>query len=114
MEDIFSIGWLHYLGMGVLVFGVVITWRGLVGGKDGERGLARRGVPTLARLEGWRLFLVGLTLTGLGAAWFWDLRWLLVLSLGVGFAELHETTHILKAWRWDGGKSRASSPTSGS
>ena len=111
MDTIFSTGWLHYLGIGVTVYGIALFWRGLWGGRNGERGLVRRGVAMLERLEGWRLTLVGLTLTGLGAAWFWDLRWLLVLSLGIGFAELHETSHILKAWRWDGGSTRKRAPT---
>ena len=106
MDVVFGASWLHYLGIAVMLHGIALLWRGLVGGRHGERGLARRGIPMLERLEGWRLTLVGLTLTGLGAAWYWDLRWLLVLSLGIGFAELHETTHIIRAWRWDGGSTR--------
>jgi hypothetical protein len=111
MDAIFSTGWLHYLGLIVMVYGIVLFRRGLWGGRNGERGLVRRGVEMLERLEGWRLTLVGLTLTGLGAAWFWDLRWLLVLTLGIGFAELHETTHVLRAWRWDGRTSARRTPS---
>lgn len=104
MDAVLSTSWLHNLGFIVMLYGLVLFWRGLWGGRNGARGLARRGVAMVDRLEGWRTLLVGLTLTGTGAAWFWDLRWLLVLSLGIGFAELHETSHILKAWRWDGGR----------
>lgn len=105
--------WLHDLGIVLMLYGLALFWRGLHGGRNGERGLMRRGVPMLARLEGWRLTLVGLTLTGLGAAWFWDAFWLPVLSLGIGFAELHETSHVIKAWRWDDGKTRVFPPSGG-
>ena len=112
MDTFFNTGWLHYLGIAVMVCGIALFWRGLWGGANGERGLVRRGVEMVERLEGWRLTLLGLTLTGVGAAWFWDQRWLLVLSLGFGFTELHEATHVLRAWRWDGGGThkRASTP----
>jgi hypothetical protein len=92
--------WWHGSAAVIALLGLVVFWRGLYGGPNGERGLLRRRVAMLDRLEGWRMTLVGLTLTGVGAAWFWDLRWLLVLSLGIGFVELHEATHIIKAFRW--------------
>jgi len=113
--DIFMLtSWQQYPAILIMLLGVALLWRGLHGGPDGERGLLRRGVEMLERIEGWRLSVLGLTLTGVGAAWFWDLRWLLVLALGIGFAELHEATHIIKAWRWDGGstRKRSASPPS--
>jgi hypothetical protein len=99
MDTFVHASWLHNLGIGVMIWGLALVWRGLRGGPNGHRGLVRRGVEMIDRLEGWRLFLLGLTLTGLGAAWYWDQRWLLVLSLGFGFTELHESTHVLRAWR---------------
>ena len=113
MDALFSASWLHYLGIAVIVYGVALIWRGLRGGHGGERGLLRRGVPMLERLEGWRLLLLGLTLTGLGVAWYWDLLWLLVLSLGIGYVELQESTNVIKAWRWGDARRRAVPPTSG-
>jgi hypothetical protein len=100
MDAIIGASWLHNLGIGVMIWGLALVWRGLRGGPNGHRGLVRRGIEMVDRLEGWRLFLLGLTVTGLGAAWYWDQRWLLVLSLGFGFTELHESTHILRAWRY--------------
>jgi hypothetical protein len=74
---------------------------------DGRLGVLRRGIPMLDRLAGWRLLLTGVTLTGVGAALYWDLRWLLVMSLGFGFVELHEATHVMRAWRWAESEQRA-------
>jgi|GEM_PF-2392482 len=104
LSTIYEAGWFHNLGIGVMVWGLLYIWLGLSGGRDGRRSLIRRGVRMVDRLEGWRTFLLGLTVAGLGAAWFWDQRWLLVLSLGFGFTELHESTHVLRAWRGLGGK----------
>lgn len=102
----------HYQGLGLIVmaFGVWLFLRGLFGGRGGERGLIRRGVPMVERLEGWRWVLLGLTLTGVGAAWFWDVFWLLILSLGFGYVELQEATNIIKAWRWGDKQRQSTSP----
>lgn len=99
MDIIDSLSRLSDLGMVVMLVGAVLFWRGLHGGPNGERGLVRRGVAMLDRLEGWRLVLLGLMLTGLGAAWYWDALWLLILSLGIGYVELQESTTVIKAWR---------------
>lgn len=108
-----NIGWLHDLGIVVIVFGLGLFWRGLHGGRNGERGLVRRGVPMLERLEGWRLTLLGLTLTGIGAAWYWSALWLLILSLGIGYVELQEATKVIQAWRWGQGRGTTSPRSAG-
>ena len=110
MDAVFGASWLHYLGILVMVFGIALFWRGLFGGRHGERGLVRRGVDMLERLEGWRLTLFGLTLTGLGAAWYWNALWLLILSLGIGYVELQESTNVIKAWRWGNARRQTSPP----
>jgi hypothetical protein len=96
--------WRQVLAAGVALLGLALVWRGLVGQPGGERGLIRRQTTMLGRLHGWRLFLLGLTLTGVGAAWYWDARWLLILSLGFGFVELQEATGVINAWRSNGGR----------
>jgi hypothetical protein len=83
----------------VILLGATLIWWGLFGGVNHRGGLLRRGVAMLERVEGWRLMLVGLTLAGVGLAWRLDARWLLFLSLGIGFVEIQEATHIIKAWR---------------
>ena len=108
--------WRRLLAGGVALLGLALVWNGLIGQPGGERGLIRRRTTMLGRLHGWRVFLLGLTLTGVGAAWFWDAKWLLILSLGFGFVELQEATGVIRAWRW--GNERAAEdarhgPTSG-
>jgi hypothetical protein len=95
--------WQPVLAVGLMLVGLLFTWRGLVGGPSGGYGLLRRRNGMYGRLLGWRVFLYGLTLTGIGAAWLLDAKWLLVLSLGFGFVEMQEATGVIKAWRWDGG-----------
>lgn len=111
MDIIENIPWERESAVAIGIVGLLLFWRGLLGGPGGERGLIRRRVPMLDQLEYWRTTLVGLTLTGLGAAWFWDLSWLLVLSLGIGFVEIHEATHVIKAWRWSGSATRDQQPS---
>jgi hypothetical protein len=93
-----GIWWLHP-GLAVALLGLAVVWRGLTGDRGGERGLVRRTTTALGRAEGWRLTLVGLTLTGLGLAWLWELRWLLFLSLGIGFVEIQEASMVIRAWK---------------
>ena len=82
-----------------MLLGLALLWRGLAGERGGARGLLRRQASALGRAEGWRMMLVGLTVTGLGLAWFWDLRWLLLLSLAIGFVEIQEASMVIRAWR---------------
>lgn len=106
MDVFLDANWQRYPAAVIGLLGVALFWRGLHGGPNGERGLLRRGVAMLDRLEGWRLTLLGLTLIGLGAAWFWEAYWLLFLSLGIGYVELQEASKIIQAWRWNGGQPR--------
>ncbi len=112
MDLLLDVYRLHALGIIVMAYGVWLFLRGLIGGRDGERGLVRRGVPMVDRLEGWRWTLLGITVTGVGAAWYWDVFWLLILSLGFGYVELQEATNIIKAWRWGDTGRKLSAPRS--
>jgi len=94
-----TLGTVLHPSLAIIVVGAWLTWRGLVGEAGGERGLLRRSSSALGRAIGWRVFLVGLTLVGVGVAWFWDLRWLLFLSLGIGYVEIQEATTVIRAWK---------------
>ena len=98
---------------GVLLLGLVLLWRGLLGGRGGKQGLLRPHAGSLGRAEGWRLTVLGVTLLGLGAAGIWDVRWLLFLSLAFGFVESLEATMVIAAWK-AGERRAAPGPTYGS
>lgn len=95
MDIVAQVPWRQSLAIASALLGLLLFWRGLLG----RDGLARRRVNALARILGWRVTLVGLTLVGLGAALFWESRLFLILSLAIGFVEIQEATQVIKAWR---------------
>jgi hypothetical protein len=50
-------------------------------------------------LRGFRVAIGGLALAGIGAAWCWQIGWLLGLSLIIGGEELLESTVVITALR---------------
>jgi hypothetical protein len=111
--------WRQVLAPVLTLYGLALAWRGLRGGPNGQRGLLRRQAGALGRAEGWRLFVLGLALAGVGAGWFWEVRWLIFLSLGIGYVEVQEASWVINAWRWGEGRTATeprastSSPASG-
>lgn len=85
-------------GSTVVLLGLALAVRGLRGGAGGG-GLLRGQAGALARVESWRSTVLGLAAAGLGASLVWELRWLLVLSLGIGFVEVLEASIVIAAWR---------------
>jgi hypothetical protein len=105
--DVFVVSdvpWRQAVAPVLALLGFALAWRGLWGGPHDRRGLLRRRATALGRIEGWRLFVFGLALAGVGAGWFWELRWLVVLSLGIGFCEVQEASGVINAWRWGEGR----------
>ena len=64
--------------------------RGALGG-DPEK--------VLPWIQGFRLWIIGLDLAGLGAAWGWQFTWLLVLTLAIGGEEDLESSIVIFALR---------------
>ena len=93
-----------YLGAILLLPGLALLWRGLLGGPNGERGLLRRRAGALGRIEGFRVGVVGLALLGVAAAWIWQAPLFLFLALGIGGVEALESSVIIAVWRRDGGR----------
>jgi hypothetical protein len=92
--------WTNPIAFAVIGLGVMLVWRGLRGGRDGERALLGRRVDMLNRIEGFRLMVFGLVLVGVGAAVIWRAQWLLVLAMGIGFVEILESSALIVVWRW--------------
>lgn len=78
------------IGFAMLVLGIR---RGVAGMRRHRRDPPR----ALALLRGFRISIVGLCLAGVGAGLFWDIGWLVGLSLVIGGEELLESTVVITA-----------------
>jgi hypothetical protein len=92
--------WTSPLAFVVIALGVMLVWRGLRGGRDGERALLGHRIDMLNRIEGFRLMVFGLAVVGIGAAVLARAQWLLLLALGIGFVEILESSALIAVWRW--------------
>jgi hypothetical protein len=77
--------------------GLAMFVLGIRRGAAGLRQYHRDPPRALALLRGFRISIVGLCLTGVGAGWLWDIGWLVGLSLIVGGEELLESTVVITA-----------------
>lgn len=96
---VFERSWVVLAATLALLYGLALVWRGLRGGPDGARGLLRRRIDMLQRMEGFRLTVFGLVLIGAGASVVWQVQWLLLLSLGIGFVEILESSTLIAVWK---------------
>jgi len=99
MDTLVALSWRAYPSWMLIVVGLAIAiWR-VRHGIIAARREARDPRRALALLQGFRGGIVGLALAGLGAAWCWQLGWLLGLSLIIGGEELLESTVVIAALR---------------
>ncbi len=92
--------WASRIAVAVIALGLILVWRGLRGGRDGDRALLGQRIDMLHRIEGFRLTVFGLVLIGVGGAVIWRAQWLLLLALGIGFVEILESSTLIAVWRW--------------
>ena len=92
--------WASPIAVALIALGLMLVWRGLRGGRDGNRALLAQRIDMLHRIEGFRLTVFGLVLIGVGAAAIWRAQWLLLLALGIGFVEILESSALIVVWRW--------------
>jgi hypothetical protein len=86
-----------YLPVLVMALGGGITTRNIVVGIRSVRRQKKDPERALALLQGFRRTIIGLSVTGLGAAWFWDSAFLFGLSLIIVGEELLESTVMISA-----------------
>ena len=92
--------WANPAAVALMIGGLLLMLRGLLGGRDGARALLGQGTDMLNRIEGFRLTVFGLVLIGVGAALMWQASWLLLLALGIGFVEILESSALIAVWKW--------------
>ena len=72
--------WTILIAFTVIALGLMLVWRDLRGGRDGNSALLGQRIDMLHRIEGFRLTVFGLVLIGVGAAVIWRAQWLLLLA----------------------------------
>ena len=92
--------WTNSIALLLMALGAMLMWRGLRGGRDGERALLGQRIDMLNRIEGFRLTVFGLVVIGIVGAVIWRAQWLLLLTLGIGFVEILESSALIAVWRW--------------
>lgn len=102
IDSLVQAPWINAVTVVLLLLGVVNVWRGLLGGRHGNRGLLLRDIGMLERMEGFRLMVFGLVLLGIGSAVIWQKEWLFYLALGIGFVEILESSTLIAVWQWGG------------
>ena len=81
----------------MLVGSLMALW-GLNGLVAGVRRAVRGNSSRLTSwIQGFRLFIIGLAIVGIGAAWWWHLLWILVISLAIGGEEVLESSVVIYA-----------------
>jgi len=107
MTDIltlFDVPWAREAAALLILAGIALFWHGLIGERNGERGLLRRRIDMLSRMEGFRRVVFGLVLIGVGGAVLWQVEWLLWMALGIGFVEILESSTLIAVWKRGGGR----------
>jgi hypothetical protein len=102
MHPLLGTPWASAAAVLSILSGLVLVWRGLFGGSGGKPALIGPRISMLRRMEGFRLTVFGLALTGVGAAILAGAQWLLLLSLGIGFVEILESSTLIAVWKWSG------------
>ncbi len=98
-ETLAHLAWRGYPAAGLMLIGACMTasaWRRCR--TAWPRPLVDTMQPLLW-LRGFRLAIVGLAVIGIGAAWLWQLAWLLALSLAVVAEETLECSIAIAALR---------------
>jgi hypothetical protein len=83
----------------LMAVGPAVAWSGVRWGATGPHRRMRDPDRALGLVRGFRITIVGLCLTAVGAALYWQIGWLLVLSLIIGGEELLESSVHIAALR---------------
>ena len=100
MEALVDLSWRPFPSAVLIIIGLATAWAGSGLAARGLRQRAGGGSNMQDFVRGFRFAVIGLVLAGLGAAWWWHVKWLFVLSLVFGGEEILESTVHLAILRW--------------
>jgi hypothetical protein len=99
MDWLTDLSWREFPAALLIVAGVSFfswgTWREI----DGFGRPVTDPNKVLTIVTGFRLSIVGLVLAGLGAAWWWQITWLALLSIAIGVVEILESSTMIYGLR---------------
>lgn len=99
MDALVELSWRAYPASVLMILGAWLALRGGRGYVVGTRLPLTDRWKSLVTMQGFRLTIIGLALAGAGAAWLWQLGWLLALSLAIGGEETLECSICVYALR---------------
>jgi hypothetical protein len=97
MSGIIEQFWYYYTPALVLALGIVMIVWGLSWGVKGIRQESKDPGRALAIAQTMRIAFIGLSITGMGIGFLFDLKTLIILSLIWGVGELLETSVVIGA-----------------
>ena len=102
MDSVIHLTWRAYPAAALMAAGLMLTAYSVYRGVGNVRRERRDPMRALVLFRGFRLAIIGLSLAGIAAAWWWHVGWLLGLSLIIGGEETLESSTIIAALRWGG------------
>ncbi len=102
MDGLVALSWRIYPAAVLIAVGLAVTVWSVSRGVCGAGRHVRDPMRALALLRGFRVGIIGVSLAGVGAAWAWQLGWLLGLSLIIGGQELLESSIVIATLRRGG------------
>jgi hypothetical protein len=99
MDAIVDASWRLYPAATLMVLGALLTVQAVRLARASWRRPLSTSMQPLGWMQAFRLTIIGLALVGIGAAWTWQIGWLLALSLAIGGEETLETSFAISALR---------------
>ena len=99
MDTLVELTWRSYPATALMLLGAMVAVRAMLLCRAAWRRPLTGTMQPLAWMQGFRLAVIGLALAGVGAAWLWQIGWLLALSLAIGGEETLESSIAITALR---------------
>lgn len=99
MRELAELSWRAYPAVVLMAAGLLLAAGGIRTGYASWALGVNHPEKGLRWMLGFRRALIGLALMGIGAAWWWQLGWLLALALIIGGEEILESSICIFALR---------------
>ena len=99
MDALVELSWRLYPATALVALGLLLATAGVRRCRLAFHRPLAASMHPLGWMRGFRLTVIGLAVVGVGAAWLWQLGWLLALSLAIGGEETLESSIAIAALR---------------